>query len=278
MAFTNVTIVSKHLAEFKRTLRSVENQMFRMIGDEFLELPHKSMKQSSELVKGKELNQPSYERVTLDDGQISLNKTEIIPESVVVAADQSLSVIYHENIDYTVDYKNGLISRNASGGITSGQEVSVWYFHYTLYTRNNDYTIDYAAGKIRRLADGSVENGQVVWIDYEIEAGSFSDDMINQAVDEAHVYVEARIGEEYLDSPDSILEVAETYIALDILARMKGLEVLQSEFVGSSQKSSVSTDYLNLGRSYREQADRILEEYAKPKDNLVGPLKIRNIP
>jgi hypothetical protein len=276
MAFTNVTIVSKHLAEFKRTLRSVENQIFHLSGEEFIELPHKGITQSSEIVKGKELNQPVYEKVTLDDGQVSLNKSEIIPESVVVARDQSLSVIYNENIDYTVDYKSGLISRTENGGIVSGQEVSVWYFTYTVYARNNDYVFDYKSGKIKRLTEGAVENGQVVWIDYEIEAGSFSDDMIQQAVEEAHTYVEMQISEEFLDSSDNILEVAETYIALDILARMKGLEVLQSEFVGSSQRSSVSTDYIMMGRSYREQADKILERYSNPEDSLASPRKIRN--
>lgn len=278
MAFTNISTVRKHLSEFKRTLKSVENHILRLSGEDELDLPHKGIKPSSEKVKGREQNQPFFETVTLGDGEVSLSHNELVVDSVVAARDQSLTQVYQENVDYRIDHHLGTISRVEDGAIESGQTTAIWYYYFKVYTVGVDYAIDYGAGNVRRLADGDVEDGQVVWIDYEVETGEFSDDMVTRAIEEAHVDLMGRVDEKYGDSADDLLEVAETYLALEILSRMKGLEVLQSEFIDPSNKNSISAYYLNLGQSYGEQATRLLEPYLKAKSSLAYPRIARNNP
>ncbi len=247
-----------------------------MSGDEPLELPHKGIKIGSEKVKGKEYNQPVYEAVIIADNPVSLGHANLITDSVVAASDQSLTTIYRENIDYIIDYNAGTISRIEAGGIQSGKEVSVWYYHFRLYQKDVDYAVDYASGKITKLPGGELDAGQMVWVDYEVEAGIFSEEMISRSVEEAHTIVCANIAVEYLESSDRLLEIAETYIALEILARMKGLEVMQSTFVNPSQKSSIGMQYLQLGQSYRAEAENILVRYGAPSEALTYGIKIRN--
>jgi hypothetical protein len=278
MAFTNVTTVRKHLSEFKRTLKSVENLTLRLSGEEKLDLPHKGIKPSSEKVKGREQNQPFFETVTLGDGAVSLSHSELVIDSVVAARDQSLTQVYQENIDYRVDHSLGTITRIADGAIESGQKTAVWYYYFKLYSGGVDYVIDYGGGNISRVPDGDLEEGQVVWIDYAVETGEFSDDVVARAIEEAHADLMEQVDEKYADSADDLLEVAETYLALEILSRMKGLEVLQSEFIDPTNKNSISADYLNLGRSYGEQAERLLEPYLKEKSSLAFPRIARNNP
>ena len=67
-------------------------------------------------------------------------------------------------------------------------------------------------------------------------------------------------------------------MALEILARMKGLEVLQSVYVNPTQKSALCNEYLDLGQSYREEAEKILIKYRAPLKSLDYPRKIRNNP
>ena len=278
MAFTNVTTVRKHLSDFERTLKSVENLILRLNGEDSLELPHKGIKSSSEKVKGRERNQPFFEMVTLGDGAAGLSHSELVNDSVVAAKDQSLTQVYQENIDYRVDYSLGTITRIEGGAIESGQKAAVWYYYFTLYTRGVDYAIDYNSGNIRRLPDGALEDGQVVRIDYEVETGEFVDDIVARAIEEAHADLMGRVDDKYADSPDDLLEVAETYLALEILSRIKGLEVLQSEFIDPTSRNSISADYLDLGRSYGEQAARLLEPYLKEKTSLAYPRIARNDP
>ena len=217
-----------------------------------------------------------YEAVTIADNPVSLGHAHLITDSVVAAADQSLTTIYRENIDYIVDYRAGTISRIDGGGIQSGARISVWYYHFRLYQKDVDYAIDYASGKVTRLPGGELDAGQTIWVDYEIEAGIFSDEMISRSVEEAHTIVCGNIAEEYLESSDRLLEVAETYIALEILARMKGLEVMQSTFINPSRKSSIGKQYLQLGQSYRAEAENILVRYGAPSEALTYGIKIRN--
>ncbi len=276
MSFTNIAIVRKHLTDFRRPQRAVENHLLRLSSSEPVELPHKGIKLGSEKVKGKEYSLPEYENVALGVNPVSLGHNNIIGDSVVVASDQSLTRIYNENVDFLIDYNSGTIERLEGGNIPAGQSVSVWYFPYRLYLKDTDYAMDYAAGKITLLQDGALEAGQIVWLDYEIEVGMFSDEIVARAIEEANAILKAEMADEYLESADDLIAVAETYLAIDILARMKGLEILQSEYVNPTQKGMLGSEYLALGESYRKQAESIIDRYRKSPGSLSFPLKVRN--
>ncbi len=257
-------------------MRTIEDFNFRLTGSDDLDLPHKNIRQESEKIKGREKSSPEFQQVVLADDPVSLNHTEIIPQSVAVASDQSLGTVYRENVDFHVDHKNGLIKRLPDGSIFSGSNIAVWYYHYRIYTRNTDYAMFYSAGKIKRLPEGAIEDGQAVWIDYEIEAGSFSDDMLSQALEEANAIIRGQIREEYLSSDDSRLTVAETYLTLSVLARMKALEMLQSQYIDAHDRSGMADEYMRLGKTYSEQADSILYDFRKAFGSISFPTRIRN--
>lgn len=275
MAYTNVTVVRKHLADFSRTLKEIENLLLKFDTEDSLELPHKGIKSSSEKVKAREANEPDQESLVLANSAVSLSNPELVPDSVVVAKDSSLTTIYLENIDYTVADNAGAITRISGGNISSGQTVIVWYFYFRVYQKNTDYAIAYDSGKLTRITDGAIESGQNVYLDYKIENVSFSDESVARAIEEAHVVLLEFVDEQYNNCSDNALEVAETYLALDILARMKGLEVLQADFINPSQKNIVSDNYLSIGVSYYKQASDLLQRYLKPGGNLAFPTKIR---
>lgn len=275
MPFSNINNLRTHLTEFTRTLGEVNDLSLRFEGDAPLNLPHRTIKSKSEKVKGREMNFPVNELISLSTEWSSLSETSPVPESVVVASDQSLSTVYSENVDFTVDYEQGRIQRLESGAISEAQTVSVWYYPYRIYERDIDYQISYLSGSISRLAEGAIEANQIVWIDYEIESGMFADDTLTQVLEEAHVSLLASIAEKHHNSGDRILEVAESYLALAILARMKGMEILQSSVLSSSANSSLAQEYLKLGDSYRKQAENMILPYRKATDALAYPCKIR---
>lgn len=276
MPFTNITIIRKHLAELRKTLRTVEDFYLHLDGTEEHDLPHKNIKLESEKVKGREKNSPELQSVVIGNDPVALNHTNLIPQSIVVASDESLGMIYKENVDFHAEYKDGTISRIATGAIPADSEVAVWYYYYRIYNRNTDYAMIYSSGKIIRLTEGAIEDGQALWIDYEVEAGSFGDDMLTQALEEANAILRGEIADEFLESDDSRLTVAETYLALAVLARMKTLELLQSQYIDAREKSGIADDYLRLGKSYSDQAEYLLRDFRKNAGSLSFPVKIRN--
>ncbi|MBD3381321.1 MAG: hypothetical protein GF404_03905 [candidate division Zixibacteria bacterium] len=276
MPFSNINNLRLHLSEFARSLGKIENLPLNFDGATSIKLPHRSLKSDSEKVKGRESNAPSYEKVNLSADWVSLMQSSLVPHSVVVARDESLTVIYRENVDYSIDYSDGLIRYLADGQINDGQQVSVWYYHYRIYQRGADYQISYSSGTVSLMPDGALESSQAVLIDYEIESASVSDGSLAQALEEAHVTMLGMIDEEHHTSGDRQLEVAETCLALEVVARMKAQEVLQSGALSTSGKTYLGREYLNLGESYRRQAQALLVNYRPSQRSLANPLKIRS--
>ena len=276
MSFTNVTLVRKHLTEFSRTLKNVENLVLRFVDDDKIELPQKGIKQNTECVKAREINQPVEEEITLGDSAVNLVWSHLVPDTVVVALDQSLTRIYQIGSDYSVDYKSGTITRLSGGSIEIGQSVAVWYFYFRKYERGVDYSFNYSSGVLTRLPEGEIESGQIVYLDYEIESVTFADDTVARAIEEAHAVLKNNLAEEYRDSSDEIFEIAETYLAVNILSRIKSLEILQSDYIDISQKKQISDNFLTTGEKYRQEADKMMRDYYQTGGNLSFPTRIRN--
>jgi len=276
MPFTNVTLVRKHLTEFSRTLKNIENLQVRFIDSDTIELPQKGIKNSSECVKAREVNQPEEEEITLGDSVVSLARSNLVPDSMVVAHDQSLTQIYKVNSDYSVNYKTGTITRQENSAIAMGQSVAVWYYYFRQYERGIDYSFNYSSGTLTRFPEGALESGQIIYLDYEIESVSFSDDSVARAIEEAHVILKNNLDEAYQNSSEEIFEIAETYLAVNILARIKSLEILQTDYIDISQKKQISDNFLATGEKYSQEADRIMRDYYKTGGSLSFPTRIRN--
>lgn len=277
MAFTNLEKVKKHIIEHHLGFDLVRNLSFQLQGDDYTKLPHANLKTYSEKVKGKESFSPSKEEVNFEsDESAFLSHTELIPDSVVVASDSSLGEVYTENVDYSVDYDLGKIKRIESGSIPDGKTVVVWYLFYRVYQRDADYKIDYSNGKIKRLTSGVIEDGQWVLLDYQIEFGSLLDEVVENAICEAHERVLKFIDPSYHNSTDQGLVTAETYLVVSIVCNIKASEAKSGKVLSGSQADSLSKAWERLADSYRRQAYLILSDFAKKIGGLFSPKAVKS--
>jgi len=268
MPFTNINTVREHLSESGAVFDDFHDLPVQLSGTTNIALTHSGLIKESVKVKGKEIGAPLTTKIVLGDSDVSLSDQQLIPDSVVVAADDSLSKIYTENIDYHVDYTAGKVNRITSGTITSGDEVTVWYYRYKIHEDGIDFYLNNEQGLIRRISSGVIEDGQVVYIDYKTTTGIFAESQISSAIREADDIVLRQIDSDYHSSTNQTLITAETYLALSILCRMKAVSSLG---ILSSGKSN-ATDWLSLSRSYDLDARKLLAKFTAPQTNLSSPV------
>ncbi|KPL04307.1 MAG: hypothetical protein AMJ73_04405 [candidate division Zixibacteria bacterium SM1_73] len=275
MSFTNIDLVKKHIREHQLGTTNIENVSCQLLGETPFQLPHINLLPNSERVKGKEQNIPTEENMCFSSSDtISLAQQELIPDTVVVAKDSSLGQIYVENIDYSVDYDNGRLTRIPDGSIPQGAETVIWYLYFRIYTRDTDYSIDYNQGRITRIASGVIEDGQRVLADYTVGLGLVSDEVIANAVVEANDKILKIIDSSYSNSTDQSLVTAETYLAVSILCNIKALEVM-TQNPGSAAKS-LSLAWSNMSSVYRERAFDLLKKFRKDPGGLCSPYAARS--
>lgn len=262
MAFTNIALVRKHILQYHLGTEIIENSPCHINGTDWIQLPHINILTDSEKVKAKEQFSPTKEEIRLTGEEwANLSHSELIFDSVVVGSDSSLGKIYVENLDYSVDYDQGKIKRIASGDIPDETEVVVWYLFYKIYQKNLDYQMDYSYGKIKKTPSGAIEVGQWVLIDYKVQHGSLSDEIISNAILEANNQVLKFIDSSYHTSTEQSLVNAETYQAVSILCGIKAAEAVNSKISGSDVKASFDA-WQSLSDSYRKKAYLILSDYA----------------
>jgi len=269
MSFTTVEIVKKHLMENHLVISQIDSEATKINADSTASLRYPPVSQQSEKVKAKENIKPDYKKILVpQDSQIVLDKSELIRDSVVVASDSSLGTIYKENLDYTVDYDNGVVTRITSGNIPLGSYVSIWYMPYRVYSRGVDYSIDYTKGEIKRLSAGDIEPGQWLYIDYESEHAFIEDETIVNAINEANEQVLNFIDTVYSSSTDRSLVVAETYLTVAIICRIKALWA-----VSSGLKNFVSSTWSALADQYKRDAYLFLEKFVGTLTEFKTPRK-----
>jgi len=275
MSFTNIDLVKKHIREHQLGTTNIENVSCQLLDETPFQLPHINLLPNSERVKGKEQNIPTQENISFSSSDtVSLAHQELIPDTVVVAKDSSLGQIYVENIDYSVDYDNGRLTRIPDGSIPQGAETVIWYLYFRIYTRDTDYSIDYNQGRITRIASGVIEDGQRVLADYTVGLGLVGDEVIANAVVEANDKILKIIDSSYSNSTDQSLVTAETYLAVSILCNIKALEVM-TQNPGSAAKS-LSLAWSNMSSVYRERAFDLLKKFRKDPGGLCSPYAARS--
>jgi hypothetical protein len=282
MSFTNIDLVKKHIlehqsqdTEFVLGATNIENISCHLLGLTPFQLPHINILPSSEKVKGREQNIPTQENVSFSSSDTaSLAHPELIPDTVVVAKDSSLGEIYVENIDYSIDYDSGSITRILDGSIPQGAEVVIWYLFFRIYAKDTDYRIDYGKGQITRIASGEIEDGQRVLVDYAVEFGLLGDEVIANAIVEANDKILKVIDSSNSNSTDQSLVTAETYLAVSILCNIKALEVM-TQTPGSTAKS-LALSWSSMSSVYREQAFDLLKKFTKDPGGLHSPYATRS--
>ena len=269
MSFTTVEIVKKHILEKHVGVQQVESESVRIVADSSVNLRYPPVYSGSEKVKAKQQIKPDYQTVDFSGSdEVGLNKEELIKDTVVVASDSSLGEIFRENVDYIVDYDEGILTRLSSGEIAPGATVSVWYIPFRIYTRGQDYKINYNRGEITRLSAGDIKSGQWVYVDYVSEYAFIDDEIITNAINEANEMVSNFIDSVYASSSDKSLVVAETYLAVSIICRIKALEA-----VSTGLKDTISSSWSSLSDKYKKDAYILLEKFAGSLGGFTPPKK-----
>lgn len=267
MGLTNIDQVLLHLNRLNLGDREISGQAVHMVSSEYVYLSHTHIETQSETVKALSSDIPASDTATMNSVPAQLLHTGIVPGSLVCSSDSSLSIIYQENVDFTVAYRTGSIVRCADGSIPEGKKVSIWYLFYRIYQREIDYQIDYDRGSLKRLVSGQIEEGQEVLVDYRLGETQFSNGEIEQAIDEAEAEIRMIIHTDFAESTDPALQTAATSLALSILCRNAAGMV----FPNSVYSGKTSAVWLELSDSYRRTALRLLTWFRKGSPELRRP-------
>lgn len=272
MAFTTVEIVKKHILDYHLGSTGIENESVRLQGTDWIQLEKHSIFENSERIKGKEQTEPTREDISFASAEVqNLYHSELILDTVVAASDSSLGTVYVENVDYHVDYDAGEIVRLKGGSIPQGATISVWYLYYRVYEKGVDYDIDCLRGRIRRRSSGAIESDQWILADYTAEYGALDDEAIENAISEADSRILDFIDSIHQDSNNRLLVMAETYLAVSIICRIRAMES-----ISPSRGKTESTDAMSwtaLSDMYKKEAYTILAGFAGPFENLNSPSK-----
>jgi len=274
MGFTNIDLVKKHILEHELGTVSKENVACRLEGETPFQLPHILILSGSEKLKAKEQNTPTQETISFASSDtVQLAHQELIPDTVVVASDSSLGEIYVENVDYSIDYDEGRISRIPSGSIPPASSMVIWYLFFRIYTRDTDYQIDYTKGQIKRLGSGDIEDGQWVLVDYTVEFALLSDAVIENATKEANDQILKYINSSYANSTDQSLVTAETYLVVSILCNIKAMEAMTQNVASGTgwQAHSLSLAWSKMSGIYRERTYELLKRFKKDTGGFCSP-------
>jgi len=260
MPFTTIDLVKKHILEKHLGANKVENERVRLTASDYEQLSRRIILTDSERIKAKEQNEPTLEAVSFSGGDsFTLSHNELIPDTVVMASDSSLGTTYIENTDFAVDYDSGQINRLSSGSIPSGAQVVAWYLYYRVYERGVDYDLDFMNGQIRRRSSGDIESGQWIFADFTAATGGVNDDVIENSISEANNMILDFIDSSFHESSDRLLVDAETFLAVSLICKIRGIDSLSDASTGGSGDSQ---SWAALSEIYRMDAYNILAQYA----------------
>ena len=275
MSYASVDMVRKHIQTPGAFASStcIRGEAVILNGTAASGLQHSGLIESSEKVKAIQQLYPIVETVVIADEVCNLANADIVPGSLVLASDSSLKEVYTENEDFLANFEKGDLVRIDGSKLEVGQSVNAWCYCYKVFKKESDYTISYTDGKISRIDSGSIASGQQVLVDYDIEAGVFTDDVILAAISEADAQMMTAIDQSLIGNSVSVLAVAETYLAIAILVEIRALEVLQSPLHNSTSRSGIASQLLTMSTEYRQRYDSLILPYLKKASRLKSPIR-----
>ena len=266
MPWTNLATVRKHLQETSIAATVIENEEHVLIGENEAQLEHKSITSSSEEVKTIDLASPytAGQKTLTGTNWTTLTHENLVPDTMVVTADEALDTVYIEGTDYVVDYELGKLKRTAGSSIQSGGTVYVWYFYFSVHVKDTDYEIDYDSGELNRIDGGGIADTSTVYVDYTTSAGTVTDDLINQAITEAEDKILARLKDGYdASSADQGLKTGATELALSIICNAKAMDMMLKQ--PSDQADGAANQWRGISKRYQAQAWETLDRFLQSR-------------
>lgn len=267
MSYTNVDLIKNHInfedipAGWKR------NYSIVFAGTDWVVLPGFKVVSGSVTVKTIKNYNPETETIVLGSSAVSLAKSKLADGSVTVASDSSIGTIFKENVDYYIDYDNGVITRLNDGAIPDTTSLTVWYYYYDIYSEDTDYQVDYQNGKVKRNGNGDINDSQTVLVDYELSTGQVGNEALAEAVTEANAIIEKQVDPDGSFGADLTLQTAATYLAVSLVCRIAAINELKFNQLGRQNASS----WLALSESYRDDYKKLLEIFRPETARLNKP-------
>ncbi|MBK6912016.1 MAG: hypothetical protein IPH10_13980 [bacterium] len=265
MPFIDLPTVRKHLVAANIPALKIENTRVTITSLGPVPLEHANLVANSEAVRLLASDVPYLESalVVSNEEPVGLAFKQIVPGTVVIAADRALTTVFTEETDYQVDHTAGSITRRASGAIPNFSPVYVWYSYYTQFEITTDYTLDFAAGTIRRVAGGAIPEGANVYVDYFVSQGSAEDVLIDQAIIEVQDIIVRGLRPGYsASSTDQGLKTGACYLTLAHVARCMSALVLTRST--GTDANSRAREWMTLAEKWEAQAWNILAPFVTP--------------
>ncbi|MCH7689637.1 MAG: hypothetical protein IIA17_01155 [candidate division Zixibacteria bacterium] len=268
MLYTSVEKVKQHLTSVFPVQDRITDQLVVLKSNDFVTFFGGTVSSSDFKVKSKQSNYLIRQSVTLGNPTTSLPDNLILRGSVVAASDSSLGMIYTENIDYIIDYDVGALTIKSGGALSSGQTILIWYTNYISYTKGMDYSLDSERGSLKRIAAGAITSGESVYLDYTPVYQSYTEELLQNAVDEANGLIEKTIDPDRQFGIEPAIQAAATYRALEIISRSSAARELSS----LRGHDKVAAAWLKLVESYAGRADTLLKSFRPPFDSASAPV------
>jgi hypothetical protein len=256
MALTDIDTIKKLMQFQAVSIKNVYNEMIELNTVAYSQLQNAAITSSTDVVKLLEINTPFPDPaspITLNAAiPVSLNKSKIMWDSVVVASDALLTTVYIENLDYVIDYFNGTVMlADPVGSIPDGTAIFVWYLYFTVKSRTTDYVIDNDSGRIARRTGTTIPDGAKVYVDYLFSAVSPTDSVIQEAIRQAEAFIVPRLkaGYTYL-SDDEGLKSASTNYTMYLICLSQAFNELANNPKDNSD---------DIARRWQELADKYMK-------------------
>jgi len=265
MALTDLQTIRKIIISEQAFIPNIFNEKIQIGLYNKSQLQHVNITQSSESVKIIMSNTPVLDAknpIALNSNIVyPLSSSKIVWDTVVVANNLSLSIIYVENKDFFIDYFSGTIERSSiNSSITNGQQVYVWYLPFVLLNSGNDYNIDYITGEISRRSGTTVPNKATLYVDYTHAQNLPSDTTINELIIEMENWLLPRLKPPYsLNSSDLGLKAASTNYVLYLFCLQASLNELL--IAGKDTSDDLSKQWIALSDKYSKVSINLFSKY-----------------
>jgi len=262
--WTTRDTVKKHLQLISNTPQNIANEEIVCIGITPTLLANKSVS-NVEVKTINSLAAVADSGVTLSGvNWRALDHSEIVPGSVVVASNQSLSGFYLEGVDFIIAYDTGYIRRCSGGAIADGQTVYPYYLFFTVLTVATDYTLDTGLGAITRVPGGAIEESEFLFVDYSTSAGTVDDNLIDQCILEVEDDILSRLLDTYTgSSTDQGLKTGATWLSLAAICRDMGTKALTAN--NTDEADGAVSSWIALSKIYELRAWDVLSRFLSSK-------------
>ncbi|MFC1730539.1 hypothetical protein ACFL6I_09395 [candidate division KSB1 bacterium] len=154
--------------------------------------------------------------------------------------------------------------------------VKVHYEYYLTTVKDIDYSINYIRGSLSRKQGGSLVSGVKVYVDYKIR-DLVRDEAISLSIDQAHTWIISRIGSENEGNLDENLKYGEAYFALFLLSKMSAANLIYEKRNDDIEEAAkelklISDDYRSTAMSYLRDFIQfpVMSHSGRPQKNVMN--------